>query len=117
MPGQPPVHADLGKLGMLAGLVALFFVGGVAGAAGYLALGFPVLIAPALVLLVVAAAPGRRPAGALTRPRRRGMKLRPWQPPRGAAARGRVQEAGVRPGPSAVRSGRLRDRRDVELEP
>lgn len=57
MAGQPPVHADLGKLAMLAGLVALFFVGGVAGAAGYLGLGFPVLVAPALVLLVVAAPP------------------------------------------------------------
>lgn len=55
--GEPPVVADLGKLGMLAGLVALFFVGGVAGAAGYVALGFPVLLAPALVLLVVAAPP------------------------------------------------------------
>lgn len=57
MAGQPPVQADLGKLAMLAGLVALFFVGGVAGAAGYLGLGFPVLVAPALVLLVVAAPP------------------------------------------------------------
>jgi len=55
--GQPPVTADLPKLGMLAGLVALFFVGGIAGAAGYLAMGFPVLVAPALVLLVVAAPP------------------------------------------------------------
>jgi hypothetical protein len=49
--------ADLGKLGLLAGLVGLFFVGGVAGAAGYLALGFTVLLAPALVLLVVATPP------------------------------------------------------------
>jgi uncharacterized membrane protein YoaK (UPF0700 family) len=57
MPGRPPVKADFGKLGMLAGLVALFFIGGVAGAAGYLAFGFTVLIAPALVLLVVAAPP------------------------------------------------------------
>ncbi|WP_082590850.1 YoaK family protein [Phycicoccus sp. Soil748] len=55
--GLPPVRADLGKLGMLAGLVGLFFVGGVAGAVGYLALGFTVLVAPALVLLVVAAPP------------------------------------------------------------
>ncbi|GAB3447592.1 YoaK family protein [Phycicoccus ginsengisoli] len=55
--GQPPVVADLGKLSLLTGLVGLFFVGGVAGAAGYLALGFPVLLAPALVLLVVAAPP------------------------------------------------------------
>ena len=57
MAGQPPVRADLGKLGMLAGLVALFFVGGVAGAAGYLGLGFTVLLTPALVLLVVAMPP------------------------------------------------------------
>ena len=57
MPGQPPVRGDLGKLGMLAGLVSLFFVGGVAGASGYLALGFQVLLAPAVVLLVVAAPP------------------------------------------------------------
>jgi len=42
---------------MLAGLVALFFVGGVAGAAGYLGLGFTVLLTPALVLLVVAMPP------------------------------------------------------------
>ena len=55
--GEPPVRADLGKLGMLAGLVGLFFVGGVLGAAGYLAVGFPVLIAPALVLLLVASPP------------------------------------------------------------
>jgi uncharacterized membrane protein YoaK (UPF0700 family) len=52
--GEPPVRADLGKLGMLAGLVGLFFVGGVLGAAGFLALGFPVLVAPALLLLLVA---------------------------------------------------------------
>jgi uncharacterized membrane protein YoaK (UPF0700 family) len=57
MAGQPPVRADLGKLGMLAGLVGLFFVGGVVGAAGYLALGFTVLIGPAVVLLVAAAPP------------------------------------------------------------
>lgn len=55
--GEPPVRADLGKLGMLAGLVGLFFLGGLLGAAGYLAVGFPVLIAPALVLLLVAAPP------------------------------------------------------------
>jgi hypothetical protein len=37
--------------------VGLFFVGGVAGAAGYLAVGFPVLILPALVLFAVAVPP------------------------------------------------------------
>jgi uncharacterized membrane protein YoaK (UPF0700 family) len=55
--GEPPVRADLGKLGMLAALVALFFVGGMLGAAGYLAVGFPVLIGPALLLLLVASPP------------------------------------------------------------
>jgi uncharacterized membrane protein YoaK (UPF0700 family) len=55
--GEPPVRADLGKLGMLAALVALFFIGGMLGAAGYLAIGFPVLVAPALVLLLVASPP------------------------------------------------------------
>lgn len=54
---EPPVRADLGKLGMLAGLVGLFFAGGMLGASGYLTLGFPVLIAPALVLLLVASPP------------------------------------------------------------
>lgn len=53
----PPVRPDLGKLGMLAGLVTLFLVGGVLGASGYLALGFPVLIVPAVALLVVATPP------------------------------------------------------------
>jgi uncharacterized membrane protein YoaK (UPF0700 family) len=56
-PGEPPVRADLGKLGMLAALVGLFFVGGMLGAAGYLAIGFPVLVAPALVLLLAASPP------------------------------------------------------------
>ena len=55
--GEPPVRPDLGKLAMLAGLVGLFFVGGVLGAAGYLAVGFPVLVVPALVLLLVASPP------------------------------------------------------------
>ena len=57
MIGEPPVRADLGKLGMLAGLVGLFFVGGVLGAVGYRSLGFQVLLAPALALLVVAVPP------------------------------------------------------------
>lgn len=56
-PGLEPVHADLAKLSMLSLLVGLFFAGGVAGAAGYLAIGFPVLLAPALVLLVAALPP------------------------------------------------------------
>ena len=57
LPGVPPVRADLGKLGMLTSLVALFFVGGLLGAVGYRAAGFQVLIAPALALLAVAAPP------------------------------------------------------------
>ncbi len=56
-PDTPPVRGDLGKLGMLSGLVGLFFVGGILGAAGYLAVGFPVLLLPAVVLLVAAAGP------------------------------------------------------------
>ena len=65
--GEPPVRADLGKLGMLAGLVGLFFAGGMLGAAGYLTLGFPVLIAPALRPAVGrVAASARRPPGPLT---------------------------------------------------
>jgi uncharacterized membrane protein YoaK (UPF0700 family) len=52
-----PVHADLHKLRMLSALVVLFFVGGILGAAGYLAAGFSVLLAPAVVLLVAAAPP------------------------------------------------------------
>lgn len=58
-----PVRADLAKLGMLTTLVGLFFVGGLMGAVGYLALGFPVLLVPALLLLVLAIGPlltGRR---------------------------------------------------------
>ncbi|SDP13137.1 Uncharacterized membrane protein YoaK, UPF0700 family [Pedococcus dokdonensis] len=54
---EPPVRADLHKLGTLAALVGLFFVGGMLGAAGYLAIGFPILVAPALVLLFVASPP------------------------------------------------------------
>lgn len=57
MPGEPPVRADLRKLGMLTGLVALFLLGGVLGAAGYLALGFQVLLVPAVVLFAVSVPP------------------------------------------------------------
>lgn len=57
MPGVAPVRADLGKLGMLAGLVALFFIGGVLGASGYLAAGFQILVLPAVALFVVALPP------------------------------------------------------------
>jgi len=54
---QPPVRADLGRLGMLAGLVGLFFLGGVLGAAGYLAMGFRILLAPAVALFALAVPP------------------------------------------------------------
>ncbi|WP_235529270.1 YoaK family protein [Phycicoccus sp. Root101] len=55
--GLEPVRADLSKLSMLSVLVGLFFVGGLVGAAGYLAIGFPVLLVPAVVLLAVALPP------------------------------------------------------------
>lgn len=73
MPGVPAVRADLGKLGMLAGLVTLFFLGGLLGAAGYLAAGFQVLIAPAVALLAVAAPP------VVTDVRRRGRAHVRWE--------------------------------------
>ncbi|KQY56286.1 MULTISPECIES: YoaK family protein [unclassified Nocardioides] len=56
-PGLPPVTADARKLGVLVLLVALFFMGGVLGALGYLRFGFPVVVPMALVLLVVASPP------------------------------------------------------------
>ncbi len=56
-PGLAPVVADGGKLGMLTLLVGLFFLGGVAGASGYLEFGFPVVIPFALLLLLLAGAP------------------------------------------------------------
>lgn len=73
-PGEPdPVRGDLAKLLMLSTIVALFFVGGVLGAVGYLALGFPVLLVPAALLLLVSVPPlfagGSRPW--TTYPRRR----------------------------------------------
>ncbi|QBX55757.1 DUF1275 domain-containing protein [Nocardioides seonyuensis] len=52
-----PVVADHRKLGMLAMLVGLFFVGGVIGALGYPEIGFATLVPLALVLLAVAAGP------------------------------------------------------------
>ena len=52
-----PVVADPRKLGMLAMLVGLFFVGGVIGALGYPAIGFATLVPLALVLLAAAAGP------------------------------------------------------------
>lgn len=52
-----PVVGNPHKLGMLALLVGLFFVGGVIGALGYLEVGFPALVPPALGLLVVGIPP------------------------------------------------------------
>lgn len=49
-----PVTGDAGKLRLLAALVGLFFAGGVLGALGYVAAGFPVLVPAALTLLVAA---------------------------------------------------------------
>lgn len=56
-PGLPPVSADRAKLGLLASLVTLFFVGGVLGALGYPRFGFVTLVPPALLLLAAAGAP------------------------------------------------------------
>lgn len=50
---EEPVRADLARLRTLSILVGQFFLGGVMGALGYLALGFPVLLVPAVLLLVM----------------------------------------------------------------
>lgn len=52
-----PVVGNPHKLGMLALLVSLFFVGGVIGAFGYVEIGFPTLVPSALLLLIVAVPP------------------------------------------------------------
>lgn len=52
-----PVTADARKLGVHALLVALFFLGGVLGALGYLRFGFPVVVPMAVVLLILALPP------------------------------------------------------------
>lgn len=57
-PGDPdPVRGDHAKLLMHAGLVGLFFTGGVIGAAGYLWLGFAFIIPVAVVLVLLAHRP------------------------------------------------------------
>ena len=61
-------------MGLLALLVALFFLGGVAGAAGHLWLGFEVVIPVAGVLLLIAHRPliqDLQDAWLTRRPRRR----------------------------------------------
>jgi uncharacterized membrane protein YoaK (UPF0700 family) len=57
LPDADPVRADLGKLGTLTAIVLSFFTGSGLGAWGYAQLGFRVLLAPALLLLVAAAPP------------------------------------------------------------
>lgn len=59
-PGPDPVRADLRRLRVLSGLVGLFFLGGVAGTLGYLAVGFSFLVPVALLLLVLAYRPVAR---------------------------------------------------------
>lgn len=54
LPGAEAVTGDPQKLRLLAALVGLFFSGGVLGALGYLAVGFPVLVPTALALLLAA---------------------------------------------------------------
>lgn len=51
------VRADRRKLKLLASLVALFFVGGVAGAAGFKHLGFATSLLLATILLTLAIVP------------------------------------------------------------
>lgn len=55
--GLEPVRGDWPKLRMLGSLVLLFVLGGVIGAAGYLSLGFAVLVPCALALVVVSVRP------------------------------------------------------------
>lgn len=69
--GLPPVIADAGKLGVHALLVALFFLGGVLGALGYLRFGFPVVVPMAVVLLILALPPVMRDLLGITDPEER----------------------------------------------
>lgn len=57
-PGDPdPVLADLDKLRLHVSIVALFFLGGVVGALGFLWLGYPSVVPLALCVLAVAVGP------------------------------------------------------------
>lgn len=56
-PDRPFVKADRKKLRLLASLVTLFFVGGVAGAVGFKHLGFAASLALAAILLALAIVP------------------------------------------------------------
>lgn len=52
-----PVRGNVPKLALLGSLVVLFFIGGVVGALGYVALGFGVLVPGALLLVLVSFRP------------------------------------------------------------
>ncbi len=52
-----PVHADLGHLALLAGLLVLFFGGGVLGAMSFARIGYVTTLPLAAVLLLLAAVP------------------------------------------------------------
>lgn len=68
-----PVVGEPRRIAALAGLVALFFLGGMAGALGYLWLGFEVVVPVAAVLLLIAHRPlvqDLREAWLRRRPRR-----------------------------------------------
>ncbi|HST71693.1 YoaK family protein [Kocuria sp.] len=69
-PGPDPVRGDPEKLRVLATLVGLFFLGGVAGTLGYLAVGFAFLVPIAVLLLVLAFRPVARDVA-----RRRGARV------------------------------------------
>jgi uncharacterized membrane protein YoaK (UPF0700 family) len=53
----PPVHADLRRVGVLASLLAAFFLGGVAGALGFSHIGYQATIVLAVVLVLLAIVP------------------------------------------------------------
>lgn len=53
----PPVHANRRKLSLLTGLLAMFFVGGIAGALCFKHVGFISTVPLAIVLLVLGAVP------------------------------------------------------------
>lgn len=55
--GLDPVRGSIPKVSMLSSLVLLFFVGGIIGALGYLAIGFAVLVPGALALLLASYRP------------------------------------------------------------
>ncbi len=56
--GDPePVRANLDRLRMHSAIVGCFFLGGVLGAAGYLAIGYPALVPGAVLTLLLCAPP------------------------------------------------------------